>query len=94
MLPNPSITYIEKFGMALGVITAAFLIVLLPTLTAPHHRRVVANLAYLIGLAAVAYSLTFNIADFWLPSVLAVLAGGTTSWRIQSVLTHHSSGTR
>lgn len=86
----PWASLVHKFAIAFGSIFAATLVVLLPTVIAPDHRRIVANIVYVMGLLGSGYWL---IHGQWVPVVWAVLGGGITLWLIHRVLTLRSRGT-
>ncbi len=76
--------YVQQSALGLGAFVCGAMVVLMPTLIAPSHRRRVAIVFYLIGLTVAVF--------FWIPGMLlarlaAALGGAIALWRIQAALT-------
>lgn len=85
MCHAPWSSFVYEFAWVFGIVTAACLVVLLPTLTAPFHRRQVAIIAYITGLEFAIYYAAQGTGLIW-PAVWAALGGGITLWLIHRVL--------
>lgn len=83
----PWSSFVQDFAVAFGSVIAAVLVVVLPTIIAPDHRRPVAITAYVTGLLCSFYWLFYGQ---WVPVVWAALAGGSTLWISHRVLTSRS----
>ena len=84
----PWSSFVSDAYLALGSLVCGSLAVLIPTLIAPSHQIKVALFAYVAGLACSVY---WVMDGLWVPAAWAALAGAATLWRIQMVLTRHSS---
>lgn len=73
----PWSSFVSNVGLTVGSVICGSLVVLLPALTAPSHRVMVARVAYTAGLVSSAYWIA---QGFWVPVVLAAIAGALTLW--------------
>ena len=70
----------EEALFVLTTALAAWLVVLLPTLTCPTRKRTVASIAYVIGaVTAIIFAVTGPI---WIPAIAALLMGFLTLRRV------------
>jgi hypothetical protein len=76
----PWFTWSEEALFVLTAGLAAWLVVLLPTLSCPTHKRTVATVAYLCGaVTAIVFAVT---GPLWIPAIAALLAGLLTMRRV------------
>ena len=73
--------YVEKMAFFIGGGVVGALVVLLPALMAPNHRKQVALIAYGLGLAC-SIGVLLSMFSLWNAVLPAVLAGGWVLWRI------------
>lgn len=78
---NPLFRFADRATIIIGAAIAAILVVILPTLTAPSHRHIVAPVAFVSGAAA-AVSLSYG-SNTWPELLSALLAGGAALVLIQ-----------
>jgi len=81
MCHSPWSAWIEGVAIIIGSVLAGALVVLLPALIAPTHRKPVALIAYVIGLACSLFVLILML-DLWYAVVSAAVAGGVSLWRV------------
>ena len=71
-----------QFAVVLGAFVSGALVVLLPALTAPSHRKAVALLFYALGLAC---ALFVWMSGMHAAKIAAAVGGAISVWRIHDV---------
>ncbi len=90
----PWSSYIHEFAVIFGAMVAASLIVALPAVIAPSHRRIVASVAYTLGLMYAVYFIVGGGSEMWIPAAAAISAGGAMLWLICAIFSRRSNNTR
>lgn len=81
MCTAPWSSVIEELAVIVGGAVVGALVVLLPSLMAPYHRKKIALIAYSLGFACSIYVLML-VPSIWRAVLAAALAGGWMLWRI------------
>jgi hypothetical protein len=83
MCVAPWIWYVDQGAFGFGSLLCGAFVVLLPTLMAPAHRRIVALAFYGLGLASAAL---LWVPAMWTMNLAAAVGGAIAVWRIHVVL--------
>jgi hypothetical protein len=83
MCVAPWFWYLEQCAFGFGSLLCGAFVVLLPTLVAPAHRRIVAPAFYALGLACAAM---LWVPAMWMMTLAAAVGGAIAVWRIHVVL--------
>lgn len=81
MCTSPWSSAMEELAVIVGGAVVGALVVLLPALMAPYHRKRIALIAYALGFTCSIYVLML-VPSIWRAVLTAALAGGLMLWRI------------
>lgn len=92
MCAAPWSEFVQGSAIIIGAILVGALVVLLPALIAPNHRKRMAWIAYLFGLLYSVYFLV-SIPGIWQAVVAAAVAGAWVLWLFHHAGSVDSKGT-